>query len=286
MSRPRIGLALGAGGTKGVAHVGVLKVLEEAGIPIDCVAGASAGALYAAGYAVGRPVESMARGARSSSPWRVLQFFRHGLSLRHDNPVARAYLHAFQGHRCEELRVPFAAVASDVEERSPVVLREGDLVRALEASIAIPGLARPVPWEGRWLVDGGFWEPAPVSAALALGAERVIAVVLGDPGPLPRWLRPPVRWLAERVRRLAGGRPPGRLASLGFLLRMRSEPPPAARRADVTIRPDVARLSANSPFHMRRCLERGEAAARNALPRIRALLTAESEAAGADVSGA
>jgi predicted acylesterase/phospholipase RssA len=283
MSRPRIGLALGAGGTKGVAHVGVLKVLQEAGIHIDCVAGASVGALYAAGYAVGRPVESMMSGTRRSSPWQVFRFFWHGLSLHHDNPVARAYLSAFQGHRCEELRLPFAAVASDVEDPSPVVLREGDLVRALEASIAIPVLARPVPWEGRWLVDGGFWEAAPVSTAAALGAERVIAVVLGEPVALTRWLRPLVRWLAQRVRRLSKGRPPGRLASLSFLLHTLSEPPPAARPADVTIRPDVTRLSANSPFHMGSSLERGEAAARAALPQIRALLKGQPEAAAYDV---
>ncbi|MGB6837240.1 MAG: hypothetical protein WBF66_06010, partial [Dehalococcoidia bacterium] len=100
------------------------------------------------------------------------------------------------------------------------------------------------------------------------------------PLALPRWLRPLARWLAEQVRRLAGGRSPGRLASLSFLLHILSEPPRAARPADVTIRPDMARLSANSPFHMRRCLERGEAAARDALPQIQALLTAE------DVPGA
>jgi NTE family protein len=228
----------------------------------------------------------MVRGARRSSSWQVFRFFWHGLSLRHDNPVARAYLRAFQGHRCEELPVPFAAVASDVQQPSPVVLREGDLVRALEASIAIPVLARPVPWEGRWLVDGGFWESAPVSAAVALGAERVIAVVLGEPLALPRWLRPLTRWLAGRVRRLAGGRPPGRLASLSFLLHTLSEPPPAARPADVTIRPGVARFSANSPFHMGRSLERGEAAARAALPQIQALLTEPSDAAAYDVPNA
>jgi len=257
MSPPRIGLALGAGGTKGVAHVGVLKVLQEAGIPIDCVAGASVGALYAAGYAIGRPVESMARGTRRSSPWQVFRFFWHGLSLRHDNPVARAYLRAFQGHRCEELRVPFAAVASDVEEASPVVLREGDLVRALEASIAILWLARPVPWEGRWLVDGGFWESAPVSAAAALGAERVIAVVLGDPLVLPRWLRPLVRWLAE------GSPPSGRRTSAG--------PPGLVRLPPTHPLGASARSQASGCHHPPRCraAQRQFAPSHEALPGAR-----------------
>jgi NTE family protein len=270
--RPRIGLALGAGGTKGAAHAGVLKVLQEAGVPIDCVAGASAGALYAAGFAAGRPVERMVRGARRTSPHQVASFFWHGLSLRHDNPVARSYRRAFEGLHCERLGVPFAAVASDVEEVSPVLVREGDLLTALEASIAIPVLARPVPWEGRWLVDGGFWEPAPVSAAAALGADRIIAVELGDPFLLPHPLRPLARWLARRMRRLVRGRSPGRLASLAFLLHVMSSLPARPRPADVTIRPEVARLNANSPFHMRRCLELGEKAARAALPRIEALL--------------
>lgn len=284
MRRPRIGLALGAGGTKGAAHAGVLKVLQEAGVPIDCVAGASAGALYGAGFAAGRPVERMVEGARRTSPWQVAGFFRHGLSLRHDNPVARRYRRAFEGLRCEGLRIPFAAVASDVQEVSPVLLREGDLLKALEASIAIPVLARPVPWEGRWLVDGGFWEPAPVSAAAALGAERIIAVELGDPFVLPRLLRPLARWLGRRMRQLARGRSPGRLASLAFLLRTMSEPPASPRSADVAIRPNLARLSANSPFHMRRCLERGEEAARAALPRIRALLEEDAGPPGEEAA--
>jgi NTE family protein len=271
VTRPRIGLALGAGGTKGAAHAGVLKVLQEAAVPIDCVAGASAGALYGAGFAAGRPVARMVRGARRTSPWRVASFFRHGLSLRHDNPVARSYRRAFEGLRCETLRVPFAAVASDVEEVSPVLVREGDLLTALEASIAIPVLARPVFWEGRWLVDGGFWEPAPVRAAVALGADRIIAVELGDPFLLPRPLRPLAHWLARRLRWLARGRSPGRLASLAFLLDVMSSPLPRPRSADVIIRPEVARLSANSPFHMRRSLKLGEEAARAALPRIGAL---------------
>jgi len=279
VARPRIGLALGAGGTKGTAHVGVLKVLAEAGVPIDCVAGASIGALYGASFALGHDLQRVERNIGRTSPGDILRFFRHRLAIGGQNPLGERFRRALGGVRFEELKVPFAVVASDLLRREPVLIREGDVLTAVQASISLPVLARPVRWGDRYLLDGGYWEPAPVSAARALGAEKVIAVVLGEPLVVSErrryWLRR-FAALVERCARLTGSdgsrRPPGLLASAVFYLHTRTDVPPPAAEADVVIRPRVAHLNANSPFHMRLSLRRGEEAAREALPLIQEML--------------
>ena len=279
VARPRIGLALGAGGAKGTAHVGVLKVLAEAGVPIDCVAGASIGALYGASFALGHDLRRVERNIRRTPPGDVLRFFRHRLAIGGQNPLGKRFRRALGGVRFEDLRVPFAVVASDVLRREPVLIREGDILTAVQASISLPVLARPVRRGDRYLLDGGYWEPAPVSAARALGAEKVIAVVLGERRVLSErrryWLRR-LTALVERCARLTGGdasrRPPGLLASAVFYLHTRTDVPPSAAEADVVIRPRVAHLNANSPFHMQLSLRRGEEAAREALPLIQEML--------------
>jgi NTE family protein len=279
VARPRVGLALGAGGTKGSAHVGVLKVLTEAGVPIDCVAGASIGALYGAPFALGRDPQDIERNLRRTSPRDVMRFFRHRLTIGPDNPLGERFYTALDGVCFEDLKVPFAVVASDVLRREPVLIREGEVLPAVQASISLPLLARPVHWDGRYLVDGGYWEPAPVSAARALGAEMVIAVVLGDPsvvsGRRRGWVRRLAAILERRARWTNGdgrGEAPGLVASAAFLLYTMTEVRPAATDADVIIRPRVAHLNANSPFHMQLGRRRGEEAAREALPLIEAML--------------
>jgi predicted acylesterase/phospholipase RssA len=279
VARPRVGLALGAGGTKGSAHVGVLKVLSEAGVPIDCVAGASIGALYGAPFALGRDPRELEWGLRRTSPRDVMRFFRHRLTIGPRNPLGERFHTALDGVRFEDLRVPFAVVASDVLRREPVLIREGELLPAVQASISMPLLARPVHWDGRYLVDGGYWESAPVSAVRALGADRAIAVVLGDPavvsGRRRAWLRRLAAILERSARRKSGGgrtEAPGLVTSAAFLLYTMTEVRPATTDADVIIRPRVARLNANSPFHMQLSLRRGEEAAREALPLIEAML--------------
>jgi NTE family protein len=282
MVRPRIGLALGAGGTKGSAHVGVLKVLAEASVPIDCVAGASVGALYGAPFALGHDPQDLKRNVRHTSPRDVLRFFCHRLNIGPQNPLGERFHAVLDGIRFEDLKIPFAVVTSDVLRREPVLIHEGHVLPAVQASISLPVLARPVRWGDRYLMDGGYWESAPASAARALGAERVIAVVLGDPAVVSGRRRARVRRLAsilERCARLRWGsgrdgrrNPPGLLACAAFLLYTMTEVRPATTDADVIIRPQVAHLNANSPFHMQLSLRRGEEAAREALPRIEVML--------------
>lgn len=187
-------MALGGGGVRGYAHLGVLAVLEEAGIPIRGLAGSSAGALAAAAYAFGH-----------KDPWGVheaifdqeIAGFRQGGNLR---TLARLFTafrrpHLFQAERIaqglqrllgearlEDSPIPLAIQAADLLTGERVVLRQGPVWRAVLASMAIPGLFPPVPWEGRLLVDGDVVEKVPVRAAKAL-FPKVVAVDVSNPPP-------------------------------------------------------------------------------------------------------
>jgi NTE family protein len=173
----KIGAALSSGGAAGLAHVGVLEELAAAGIPVHCVAGTSAGAMVGAAYAAGQlgPFrDTMCALTRR----RVLSLFdptwpRSGLlEGRRSLELIRAYV----GERIETLPRPFAAVTTDLRTGAEIVLREGDVLEAIRASIAIPGLFTPQRWRGRLLVDGGLTNPLPVDVARQLGAQFVIAV--------------------------------------------------------------------------------------------------------------
>lgn len=175
----KIGLALASGGARGSAHVGVLKVLERKGIPIYAIAGSSIGAMVGGAYAAGVPVERIEREWLDTDLPKVMRSFlptfpRAGLS---SGSELRKYLRALLGDaRIEELSIPFAAVACDIDTGEAVVLRRGPLADAMRASASIPGIFHPVRWEGRLLVDGGLIEPLPVRVCRELGADLVIGV--------------------------------------------------------------------------------------------------------------
>ncbi len=186
MREKRVGLALGSGGARGAAHVGVLKVLEREGIKISAIAGSSIGAMVGGAYAAGVALSRIEEEWLTTSRTKLLRSFlptfpRTGLS---SGAGLRRYLREILGDvRIEDLPIPFAAVATDLDMGEPVILRSGALVEAIRASTAIPGVFQPVRWEGRLLVDGGMVEPLPVRVCRELGAEIVIAV---DTNPAPR----------------------------------------------------------------------------------------------------
>ncbi len=272
MRELKLGLALGAGGTKGAAHVGVMQVLVEAGIKVDVVAGTSIGSLYGGAFAVGRSPQEMADGIRTCPHIDVVNLFRHRLKLRHSNRLARRFYEALVGFHIEDLPIRFAATASDIIEKKHIFIDRGPIIDAIEASIAIPVIARPVSHQGHIFLDGGFWDSAPVDAAAALGADVIVSVVLGRPNTLPERMRAPATWVATQLERLPRTRT---IAGVPFTIHAVARPLVPGRTANVVIRPPMPKFSGTSPFHMVRCLDAGIAAAQEALPAIRALLAGE-----------
>lgn len=179
---PTLGLALGGGGARGLAHVGVLRVLEAEGFDADVVAGASMGGLIGAAYAAGFPVEAIEREVLGlSQRTRLLRFADWLPTLQglFSGRKFEAYLDSVMGAdlRFEDLRRPLALAATDLRSGREVVLREGRVVPAMRATMSIPGIFAPVEWEGGVrLVDGGILNNVPADLARALGADVVVAV--------------------------------------------------------------------------------------------------------------
>jgi len=183
----KIGLALASGGARGSAHVGVLKVLEREGIRISAVAGTSIGAVVGGAYAAGLSVERLEQEWLKTDLPRVIKSFlptfpRAGLSS--GGEFRKELYHLLGDIRIEELEMPFAAMATDIDTGEAVVIREGPLYEAIRASASIPGIFHPVRWHGRLLVDGGLVEPLPVRICRELGADLVIGVDI-VPAPSP-----------------------------------------------------------------------------------------------------
>src|SRR5436305_9377124 len=176
--RPRIGLALSGGAGRGIAHVGVLRALTENQIPIDAIAGASAGALAGGSFAAGLSIdelEEMARGFR----WRHTQRFSFSRLGLQSNAGLEKFLRAkLPVTRFEDLKVPFAAMVTDLLKGELIVLRDrGDLPFAIRASCCIPFFMAPIEDEqGRLLIDGGIVQNLPISQTRELGADVVIGV--------------------------------------------------------------------------------------------------------------
>ena len=178
-----IGLALGSGSARGWGHIGVIEALTELGIHPQVVCGSSIGALVGAAYATGR-LEALSAWARKLT-WRDLgrfiDFRASNGGLIEGDRLVRFLRKLLHDTAIEELDKPFAAVASDLATGHEVWLRQGSIIDAVRASMALPGILSPVVQDDRRLVDGGLVNPVPVAPCRALGAEIIIAVNLnGD----------------------------------------------------------------------------------------------------------
>lgn len=182
MTAPVIGVALGSGGARGWCHLGALRsldrVLDKSGIRISCVAGTSIGALVGAAYAGGRldALEDWARGLTMKTMLPLMDMRVIGAGLVGGEGIAALLRQLDLPENIEDLPLPFAAVATDLKSGREVTLRHGNLIEAVRASAAIPGVIRPQRVDGRWLIDGALVNPVPTSTARALGAEAVVAV--------------------------------------------------------------------------------------------------------------
>jgi len=177
-NRPKVGLALSGGSALGNVHIGVLQSFQDHKIPIDCISGTSAGAIVAACYAFGVPVEDMVDKTKSLSWYKIsnLSYSRMGL-ITTDN-IGRLTEELIGKVNIEDAKIPLAIIATDIESGEPVVFKKGNLSQAIMASVCIPGLFVPIEVNGRQLVDGGLVENLPLSPLQEMGAEIRIGVDL------------------------------------------------------------------------------------------------------------
>ncbi|MCR4398773.1 MAG: patatin-like phospholipase family protein [Firmicutes bacterium] len=252
-SQQGVGLALGGGVLRGLAHIGVLRAIREAGIRIDCLAGTSSGAVIGACYAAGISPESMEEIA-SRAQWRNLA----EVSIRRDGLISTKRLAAYLdsiigGATFDDLGPKFAVVACDIATGDEVVISTGRVSEAVRASCAIPGIFVPVRHGGRVLVDGGLCNNVPASVVRRLGADFVIAVdvnaaVLAE-APPPRNV---FQVIVQAIHVLQQGNVSREVA-----------------HADLLIRPALSGLSPVEFAHARDFIDRGYRAAREALAGLR-----------------
>lgn len=176
MRRPKVGLALGSGGARGFAHLGVLKVFRDEGIPVDLIAGSSMGALIGCLYAAGNDLNRMYQLSKMFKRKYYLDFTVPKMGFIAGNRVKELIRIFTHGKNLEDLAIPVGVVATDLMTGEKVVFTKGPIAEAVRASISIPGIFVPVKYEGKLLVDGGVADRIPVSVVKEMGADIIIAV--------------------------------------------------------------------------------------------------------------
>lgn len=293
----RIGVALGGGGARGWAHIGVLRTLIAAGFEPDIVAGTSIGAIVGGAFAAGRldEMETFARAIDRRTIWRLTDVnLGKGGGLVIGERVVQSLTDIIGERDIGLLTKKFAAIATEIPTGHEVWIETGNLIHAIRASYALPGIFIPVEIDGRMLIDGGITNPVPVSACRAMGAQIVIAVPLpaiqgvakrlakqAPPPDASAWtkalaaFREPERFVA---RQLFGDEPDAlttasvSVAALNILLdrmtrvRLASDPP------DITITPDIAEIALLEFDRAKDAIAIGAAAAEKALPEIEAMV--------------
>ncbi len=176
--RRPVGVALSGGGVLGAAHVGALRALEEAGLPIDCVSGTSVGAIAGALYAFETPLDEIEHIAKEMRWLSISSFTPSRMGLLTNRRLGEIMREAIGEARIERAPKPFKAIAADISTGERVVLDRGDAATAVMASACVPGIFQPVERDGRLLVDGGLVENLPTSVLRPMGARTVVGVDL------------------------------------------------------------------------------------------------------------
>jgi NTE family protein len=295
-SRPRVGLVLSGGGARGLAHVGVLKVLEEMNIPVDAIAGTSMGAVVGGLYASGMSANEIEKmlltvdwqdAFSDRLPRRDLGFRRkqdddnflvhyalgigsEGFKLpkgliqgqKLSQVLRTATLTVAATNNFDKLPIPFRAVATDLETGEPVVMRSGDLVIAMRASMSLPGAFIPAEREGRLLVDGGLTENLPIDVAQAMNVDVLIVVDVSSPLRSRTELNSPLEIP---------------LQSFAIMMRSRTEEQRALlHNRDIVIEPQLGNYANMDFVHVVKASSAGEQATRDATARLAALSVSES----------
>jgi NTE family protein len=259
-ARAGVALALGGGFARGFAHLGVLQVFEENHIAISHIAGTSVGSILGAAYASGAPLARIMATCRTLrfrdiARWRVSR-----LGLASNHRLADLIERVFESRRFEDLRIPMAVVATNLNTGEPVVFSEGNLIDPIRASCAFPGIFEPVEIGTRWLVDGGLTAAVPTHAARELGGKYVIGVSVG-------------------MHDGHAGKPSNvfQVVSRAVFAAQKHQLELWERHADLVIRPDVQSLAWDDFDRADEAIEAGKVAAKRALPRIQKLLANPEE---------
>lgn len=261
--RPSVGLALSGGAARGIAHVGVIKVLAEHNIPIDFVAGTSAGSIAGGALAAGMSLEEIEKLSRSLR-WRDMgRMTLSKLGVQSNARMEDFLRKLLPVTRFEELHIPFAAVATDLHSGEAVVMSgEGDVPFAIRASCTIPGWYVPVTDDkGRQLVDGGLVANVPAAAARSLGADIVIAVDVNAEGA--KFLGPPQSAIGVIFQ--------------SMMVVQRTVSALQLQDADIVIRPRVGHIRWDEMNRADELIALGEEAARRTIARIQQLLEPQTE---------
>src|SRR3990172_5308007 len=261
MPEKKVALALGGGAARGMAHIGVLEVLQEEGIPLHLIAGTSAGAAIGALFAAGKSIPFIRDTALQTNWRRVFPVMDLALAKTGLHTGRRftdwLKLHFGGDLRFDELKLPFACVATDIMTGEEVVLQQGSVAEAIRASSSIPGLFTVVKWQDRYLVDGQLVNPGPVSVARGMGADFVIAVnVIPDIYAAHKEEKPREPTLMTVVTQSFG------ISGHALVV-------VCLAGADVVIQPRLDAVGAGDFSHAAEAIEQGRLAAREALPQIK-----------------
>ena len=253
---PRIGLALGGGAAKGFAHVGVIAVLEEAGLRPDYLVGTSAGSLVAALYASGKTSAELQKTAMSMEEATITDWMLPlvGRGVFRGDALGRFVNDSVGGRLIEDMRIPLGVVATDLGSGQAVLFQRGDTGTAVRASSAVPAVFVPVKINGRDYVDGGLVAPVPVRYARQMGAEVVIAVDIST-SPEDSPTKDTLQILLQT-----------------FSIMGKSINQHELRDADIVVRPSLVGLKSADFSARQRAIDAGRAAMLAALPALRARL--------------
>ena len=264
LSSQKVGLALGSGVARGLAHIGVLEVLQREGIPIDVIAGTSAGAAIGALYAQGKDAEII-KGRVEGMGWRQivslvdLAFPKTGFI---EGRKVKKWLKGIIGDVAfEDLKKPLACIAADIMTGEEVVIDRGSVLEAVMVSISMPVIFSVVKWKNRYLVDGAVVNPVPVDVLKRMGADIVIAVnVIPSPG--------------RRIHQAEEFRKPNIISIImqSIYIGSYSLVEASLEGADIVIEPEVAHIGTGDFHRADECIVLGEKAAQEAVPGIKKLL--------------
>ncbi|MBS3090930.1 patatin-like phospholipase family protein [Candidatus Pacearchaeota archaeon] len=265
--RKKIGVALGSGGMKGLAHIGVLKVLEEHKIPVDFISGTSIGAVIGALYAAEPNAKKLEKIALDQKLNSLFDYTLSRYGLIKGEKIEKYLKEKLDNVSFKELKIPLFVTAFDLEEKREIIFSKGDVAKAVRASIAIPGIFFPVANNKEMLVDGGVIDPIPIKILRKMGADIVIAVNVNKMQE-----RPPV--LNEVATTKAGKKKipsilENALTSIGMMGSESSRADLDANKADLAINVNLEKINMFEFKKTKFIIEKGRMAAAKSLNDIK-----------------